>query len=279
MVMPKVDISCIRLVACDLDGTLLLEGERALTPRLFELIRRLAERNILFTTASGRQYACQRRLFAQAQASEKDKLFYICENGSVIFHGDEELSTAPLDREEAVRMAEYMDSMPHCEALVSGARFCYLLENRGDYLSVIRDQVGNDAVEVKRWEDIPEELVKVTAYCRDGGLGHLSSLENRWGARYNVALSGEKWIDITKASKASGLQRVCRALGITPLEVMAFGDNYNDIAILREAGYPVAMSHSPEKVKELAAKICTGRVEDELNRMLEDLDILEFQRK
>ncbi len=42
MVKPA-ELSRIRLVACDIDGTLLPEGERALSPRLFELIRRLAD--------------------------------------------------------------------------------------------------------------------------------------------------------------------------------------------------------------------------------------------
>lgn len=267
MVKP-VEITQIRLVACDIDGTLLQGEERALDPRLFGLIRRLAERGIRFSTASGRQYACQRRLFSQGPK----EMFYICENGSAVFWGDEEISTTPIGRKDAVRMAEFIDSMPYCEALVSGPRCCYLLAGREDYLSVIRDQVGNDAAEIGGWEDIPEEIVKVTAYCRDGGKNHLAPLEDRWGAAYNVALSGEKWLDITRASKADGLLQVCRRLGIAPKEVMAFGDNYNDISILGEAGYPVAMAHSPEAVRNLAAGICAGRVEDELSRLLESLD-------
>lgn len=267
MVKPA-ELSRIRLVACDIDGTLLPEGERALSPRLFELIRRLADRGIRFTTASGRQYACQRRLFAKGP----EDMFYICENGAAVFRGTEEISSVSLDRREAVRIAEYMDSMDQCEALVSGPRFCYLLENRGDFFSLIRDQVGNDTAQVSRWEDIPEEIVKVTAFCRDGGDRHLSALESRWGGEYNVALSGDKWVDITRASKADGLRKVCGVLSISLREVMAFGDNYNDTAILEAAGYAVAMSHSPERVKALAAKICQGRVEDELVRLLDALE-------
>lgn len=112
----------------------------------------------------------------------------------------------------------------------------------------------------------------MTAFCRDGGDRHLSALESRWGGEYNVALSGDKWVDITRASKADGLRKVCGVLSISPREVMAFGDNYNDTAILEAAGYAVAMSHSPERVKALAAKICQGRVEDELVRLLDALE-------
>ena len=267
MVRPN-PLSGLRLVACDIDGTLLPEGERALSPRLFGLIRRLADRGIRFAAASGRQYACQRRLFAQGP----EDMFYICENGGAVFRGTEVISTTPLDREEAIRMAEYMDSMDQCEALVSGPRVCYLLENRGDFFRLIRDGVGNDTAQVGRWEDIPEEIVKVTAFCRDGGARHLGQLESRWGASYQVALSGDKWLDITGASKADGLRGVCAALSVSPREAMVFGDNYNDIPILKAAGYPVAMAHSPEQVKALAAGICAGRVEDELARLLDRLE-------
>ena len=57
----------IRLVASDIDGTLLQGGARALSDELFGLIRVLKKRGILFCAASGRQYRSMRALFAQAE--------------------------------------------------------------------------------------------------------------------------------------------------------------------------------------------------------------------
>ena len=54
----------IRLIASDIDGTLLPYDETVMPQRLFPLIRRLRERNILFCPASGRQYHSMRTLFA-----------------------------------------------------------------------------------------------------------------------------------------------------------------------------------------------------------------------
>ena len=65
----------IKLIACDLDGTLLHPGEREPRPEAFELIDELHRRGIVFMPASGRQYASLRYLFAPVA----DELAYVCE--------------------------------------------------------------------------------------------------------------------------------------------------------------------------------------------------------
>ena len=268
----QLDLSQIKLVACDIDGTLLQGDERVLTPRAISLICRLWEHGIVFCTSSGRQHACQRRLFAPSGI--EDWMFYICENGSAVYQGDMGIYTSPLDEAEAVKIAEQIHSMSQCEALASGARFCYVMPKEESYLSLISDRVGNDTVTVTSWDDIPEAVVKVTAYCRDGGEQCLSELESSWGSKYHVALSGREWIDITQADKADGLREVCKILGISPSEVMALGDNYNDISILREAGFPIAMEHGPKELRDLAVRTFQ-RAEDGLEWLLEGLSSLQ----
>ena len=73
----------IRLIASDLDGTLLKNGAQMLSPEIFELIPALKKRGIHFVAASGRQYANIRRLFAPLQ----DEISYVAENGSLCMHG------------------------------------------------------------------------------------------------------------------------------------------------------------------------------------------------
>ena len=63
----------IRLIASDLDGTLLLHGARACSSELFSLVRQLSDRGIYFVPASGRQYPNMQRLFAPVD----DKLMYL----------------------------------------------------------------------------------------------------------------------------------------------------------------------------------------------------------
>mgnify|MGYP001753077294 FL=1 len=71
----------IQLVVSDIDGTLLQDGANAIPPAIFEQIARLRERGIRFCPASGRQYTSLRKLFAPVA----DQLYYLCENGAVVY--------------------------------------------------------------------------------------------------------------------------------------------------------------------------------------------------
>ena len=54
----------IKLIASDIDGTLLQEGSDRLDPEFYTVIPELKKRGILFAAASGRGYASISRLFA-----------------------------------------------------------------------------------------------------------------------------------------------------------------------------------------------------------------------
>ena len=71
-----------KLVASDLDGTLLQNGAQELTPRALDLVRRLTEKGIVFVASSGRQYDNEVNLFNPV----KDQISYIAENGSICIH-------------------------------------------------------------------------------------------------------------------------------------------------------------------------------------------------
>lgn len=73
----------IKLVASDLDGTLLMKGAQGLPEDIFPLIRQLKELGILFVAASGRQYANMKKMFAPVA----DDMAFICENGGLaVYH-------------------------------------------------------------------------------------------------------------------------------------------------------------------------------------------------
>ena len=84
----------IKLVASDLDGTLLLHKAQSLPEEIFSLIRQLEELGIMFVAASGRQYPNMTKLFAPV-ASE---ISYISENGALAVDHGEVLYQDSFDR-------------------------------------------------------------------------------------------------------------------------------------------------------------------------------------
>ena len=115
--MKKGNFYMIRLVASDIDGTLLQGGARALSDELFGLIRVLKKRGILFCAASGRQYRSMRALFAQAE----DDIAYLCENGAIVYRGGSVVSKLAMERADALALIGQIQAQEQCEVLISGA--------------------------------------------------------------------------------------------------------------------------------------------------------------
>ena len=72
----------MKLIASDMDGTLLQDGAMQVSDRAFDLILQLTQKGNLFVAASGRQYSNLKRQFKDAA---KDMAF-LCENGAVVFY-------------------------------------------------------------------------------------------------------------------------------------------------------------------------------------------------
>ena len=180
----KGNFYMIRLVASDIDGTLLQGGARALSDELFGLIRVLKKRGILFCAASGRQYRSMRALFAQAE----DDIAYLCENGAIVYRGGSVVSKLAMERADALALIGQIQAQEQCEVLISGADTSYLIPKHPDYVDHIRYFVGNHITRVKRAQDIPEDILKVSAYCRDGAASHAQTLGAPWKAAYSVAV-------------------------------------------------------------------------------------------
>ena len=206
----KGNFYMIRLVASDIDGTLLQGGARALSDELFGLIRVLKKRGILFCAASGRQYRSMRALVAQAE----DDIAYLCENGAIVYRGGSVVSKLAMERADALALIGQIPAQEQCEVLISGADTSYLIPKHPDHVDHIRYFVGNHITRVKRAQDIPEDILKVSAYCRDGAASHAQTLGAPWKAAYSVAVAGEKWLDFTRADKGTGLAALCGELGV-----------------------------------------------------------------
>jgi hydroxymethylpyrimidine pyrophosphatase-like HAD family hydrolase len=62
-------------------------------------------------------------------------------------------------------------------------------------------------------------------------------------------------------SKATGLQEVCKLLGITMDQIVAFGDSRNDLKMIQAAGLGVAMGNAQDVVKQAADHVTLTNVE------------------
>lgn len=254
----------IKMICSDLDGTLLQYGRKTLEPEVFTLIEQLADRGILFCPASGRQYTSQKKLFAPVA----DRCAFLCENGGVLYKEDVCIGKTPMPRALAEEIARELweRSDGQGEVMLSGQNCAYLMERGLGMLDRIRF-IGNQYKIIRNPSDVPEEIVKVSVYLHEGVEKYADRFVPRWQAA-NCAVAGPYWIDTTLANKGTGVQKLCEVLGVAPEEVLAFGDNYNDTAMLDLVGTPYIMDSAAAPLRERYPRH-TPRPEDVMRALLD----------
>lgn len=254
-----------KLIASDLDGTLLLEGTRAVSDRALMLIRDYIRRGGVFIAASGRQTENIRDIFSPI----KDEIGYICFSGGLCLYGGETVYERYIDPSLVGELIADIESTPDCETMLSarGAElisdkepqmYRYLTESVGAYTEIVPD------LSARR-----EGVYKVSLYNKFGSMDR-DYWKRAYGHRCAVLNSGSVWIDFmpTGVDKGSALRALLDRLGIDPADCVAFGDNENDKGMLQLVGCPVVMHHADESLHRIA-KITTGRVEDVLEKILQ----------
>lgn len=242
----------IKLVASDLDGTLLLNGAQTLPEELFPLIRRLKEKGILFVAASGRQYPNMRRLFAPV----KDDMAFICENGAMAVRNEKVLYQDCFDPALAREIAEAIYETEGAEFSCATKDFYYIMPKTDHFLELMTEVVKTESRVIGSFDEITEPCMKLAVYEREGVQEDtIRYWKERFGGRCTVVTSGFAWVDFIPfgTNKARGLKEYEELLGIRPEECVAFGDEYNDIEMLKATPYGFAMEHAKEGVKKAAA--------------------------
>ena len=112
----------IKLIASDLDGTLLYGRDNTVSEEMFELIRELKNNGIIFAAASGRQYHNLKKLFAPVWQD----MAFICENGATVFYEDKIIAEQIVPKEELLDLVYMIDADERAEVALSSSTTTYV---------------------------------------------------------------------------------------------------------------------------------------------------------
>lgn len=240
----------IRLVATDLDGTL-LEPNGALPDGVFDIIRRLSAMGIRFAASSGRQHGNLRRLFGPVA----DEIAYVCENGAINIVNGETAGVVAIEEKEAREIIQDIKNAG-MNLLISGRHTCYMLDENRHYTDDIVYRLRNTITILSSTDEITEPMLKISGQI-DEGLDQIAPvLLEKWGSRLTATVSGRDWFDITAANKGMGMQLLMKHMGIKKEEVIAFGDNFNDETMLDGVRHPFIMAHANPKLLSKGYHTC-----------------------
>jgi len=238
----------IKLVASDIDGTILLDEQREVSNRLVLQIKELKKMGILFAAASGRQIPNLKRLFAPVA----DDIAYIAENGALIEYKNEILFKKPIDRNTGLSILNDIRKRDNCEILLSGEATSYIEPKNFDYEDHMKNFVKNNVTVVDDITKVEEDFLKISVYEKDSIDNCSAYFKEKWSNDVTVVTSGYKWLDMInkEVNKGVAIDILMKHLGILDYECMAFGDNYNDVEMLDMVKYSYAMETAESGISD-----------------------------
>jgi Cof subfamily protein (haloacid dehalogenase superfamily) len=259
-----------RLLAIDLDGTL-LTPQKVITPRTRDLLNYVAEMGITLVIATGQTAAVLHHVCASLPLTGPQ----IIENGAVIvdFGSGEILH-------ERLLPPEYI--LPTLA----------MLRDYGFYRAYHTHQtvyVDAETPRAKNWyrppvppavivEDVaslyPKPCIKVVGIGEESTLREKRLvLEEMFADRLYVTQSSFDLLEFLHpdVSKGNALKTIAADLHIAPEEVVAIGDNHNDLGMIRFAGLGVAMGNAHDEVKAEADYVTLSNAEEGVADLIEKI--------
>ena len=254
----------IKLIASDVDGTLLPEGTADMNPELYEVILKLKEKGITFAAASGRQMNSVRKVFRPIE----DQVYFISNNGGYVTYRTEVLACRSFDEKLAKQIITYIRSLENVFYLVTSTEGDYTDCHDEEMLHWLREGYRITINEIENVMDKAGHLVKISVFVkgRDAAAEAVPAKE-KFEKRAMVTAAGDHWIDFTApgSEKGNAVRELQERLHVTPEETMAFGDNNNDIGMLRCAGESYAVAEAREEVKAVCKYVLPANKDSVLN--------------
>lgn len=262
----------IRLIASDMDGTLLDEhGE--VSPETYDLILALREKGVHFAASSGRRFDRLCQFFAPV----RDKMDFVAANGAQVYVDGELVDREVFSHLGIRRLAKTVGKFESLHMALFDDEKSFLLDDEDKFVR----EIDKDLPNAERIWYLPApdvSILKISIYCEDGHvMDYAYALSRELGDEFLFAPSGTHWIDALQrgVNKATGIEQVMAHHGITRDEVMAFGDSMNDYEIIRFVGTGCAMANGRPALKAVANRVIgynyDQAVQGEMRKLLESL--------
>lgn len=248
----------VKLVLCDMDGTL-LNSEKQIPIDFEEVYEGLKKQGVTLAIASGRPFSNVRVKFPTLY----HEMSAISENGGTIFLDGKLIYSEKIPKDCWAPIALQAREMDTCSLVVCTLNATYI-EDTYDYLVDVAREFYPDLTIIDDLLSVEEEVVKLS--LRDFVDTETNTIPTFAGKdeRLHYAASDKHWLDIMilGMSKGKGVDVLCEAMNITPDNIMAFGDHFNDYEMLEKVKYSYAMENAHPDIKKICSYQCGSNDEN-----------------
>lgn len=245
----------IKLIAMDLDGTLFTD-QKEVTQRNQQALQKAREKGVHVVVTTGRPLKAIEYLLEELDLITKDSYSITFNGGLVQNNQGEILDKKEMSYLEARRIVETAGAMGLPLDILSDA---HVYEYNPDGLHSLYQAVNPHLVfhKLDRIEDLPKDIVLnkvLSAYDARVLDEKLPVLQDLLGQHVEVFKSRDIVLEFMPKGvhKAAGLAHLCQHLEISPKEVIAIGDEENDLTMIEWAGLGIVMKNGVPALKEKA---------------------------
>lgn len=250
-------------IAFDLDGTL-LTSQATILDASKQAIQRARAKGLKVFIVTGRHHTAVRPYYAELDLDTP----VICCNGTYLydFQRDQVLLGNPLTREQAAYLIQSAKAQNIHTAVYTRDAMTYEVLNAHfskflTWVNACPEAVRPDVRQVDNFQQFIDDGTLIwKVLISDPDLTKMQNFAKTLpAAEYSAEWSWVDRIDITRQGNSKGacLMELLRCENIAPENVIAFGDNFNDISMLERVGLGIAMGEAEDAVRQ-SAKLTIG---------------------
>jgi len=267
----------IKVIATDMDGTLLDPKGQLDLPRLEKILDKLDQCDIRFVIATGNEVHRMRQLLGHLA----ERVVLVVANGARIFENNELIQAQTWDD------AMVDKALGHFKGRECQDQFVVTAMNggfvkKGTVFTELDKFMTPEMIEklYQRMQFVDEfdsslfgGVLKMSMVVGEERLDLvLQEVNDLFNGHVRAVSSGYGCIDILQDGihKAWGLVELLKRWNLKPEQIMAFGDSENDIEMLELAGISYAMENAEEAVKRVATKVAPANSQAGVYKVLEN---------
>ena len=254
-----------RLLVLDLDGTL-TNSKKEISPRNLRTLLRLQQSGVRLVLASGRPTYGIVPLAEQLQMKEHNGYILSYNGGEIINWNTGELLYKNLLPDEVLPIL-YQTAIDNRQTILTYDNEFILTENPDD--PYVKKEAFLNKMQVRRVDNFLQKTPRPLPKCLIVGepeqlINTETELSLRLQRQISVYRSEPYFLELVPLGidKARSLAVLLEKTGITREEMIAMGDGYNDLSMIKYAGLGIAMGNAQEPVKAAADYIAPSNDED-----------------
>ncbi len=246
-----------RIIACDLDETLLQTWDKKISATNRAAIAKATEKGVKFVVTTGRGYKTVQGTLDELGLRGKKDQYVICFNGGMIVENSDNdiLYYHGISNDEAEDLfAAAKDYDVGVHVYTKDKVYVWGINRFGER------EFLDGRMEVIECEEkdlsflAGEDIVKMLYINTDFNyLTHVQNGITRLTGNLDVSFSSNRYIEFNRkgVNKGATLHRLADMLGVDMKDTIAIGDNFNDLTMIKAAGLGVGVANLAEGIRPL----------------------------